>query len=201
MAEFLFYLLAFLTVLAAAGVVVNRNSVNAGLSLLLCFVGIAALFVQLGAYFLAVLQVLVYAGAVAVLFLFIIMLIDVKGSDPRKPYKKVAAASGTLAAALLLTGVLSLVKHGQLAGAGPAMTVDVGGDLKDYGYLLFTKYLLPVQVTGFLLLIAMLGVAVLSRKHLEGSGTESQKAGNGKQEPGGIIQNPGAGSQNPGGGL
>ncbi len=169
MAEFPFYLFAFLTVLAAAGVVVNRNAVNAALCLLLSFMGMAALFVLLGAYFLAVLQVLVYAGAVAVLFLFVIMLFDVKGGDPRKPYRKIAAGSGLLAFALLIAGVLALAKHGQLAAAAPVTTMP-GGDLKDYGSLLFTKYLLPVEMTGFLLLISMMGVAMLSRKHQEEAG-------------------------------
>jgi NADH-quinone oxidoreductase subunit J len=185
MAEFPFYFFAFLTVLAAAGVVVNRNAVNAALCLLLSFMGMAALFVLLEAYFLAVLQVLVYAGAVAVLFLFVIMLFDVKGGDPRKPYQKVAAVSGLLALALLITGVLSLAKHSQLTAAAPVTTTVVGSDLKDYGYLLFTKYLLPVEMTGFLLLIAMLGVAMLGRKQEKETGASIQEAGGGRPETGG----------------
>ena len=171
MADFLFHLFAFLTVLAAAGVVVNRNAVNAALCLLVSFVGMAALFVLLEAYFLAVLQILVYAGAVVVLFLFVVMLFDVRGGDPRKPYRPIAAASGMAALALLTVGVLSLAKHGQLAAAPlPAMA----GGLKVFGYQLLTTYLLPMEVTGFLLLIAMLGVTVLSRKQAEESGNRSQ---------------------------
>lgn len=187
MAEFSFYLFAFLTVLAAAGVVVNRNAVNAALCLLLSFVGMAALFVLLEAYFLAALQVLVYAGAVAVLFLFVVMLFDVKGGDPRKPYRKITAASGLLALALLATGVLSLAKHSQLLAVAPVGSPGVGGDLKDYGNLLFTKYLLPVEMTGFLLLIAMLGVAVLSRKQAEEEGARSQNLGVRSQDLGGSL--------------
>lgn len=201
MAEFPFYLFAFLTVLAAAGVVINRNAVNAGLCLLLSFTGIAALFVLLGAYFLAVLQVLVYAGAVAVLFLFIIMLVDVKGGDPRKPYRKVAVVSGLFALALLIAGVLSLAKHGKLASAAPATAFVVGGDLKEYGILLFTKYLLPVEVTGFLLLVAMLGVAVLSRKQAEETGVRSQNLEARSQELETRSQNLGARNQDLGGSL
>ncbi len=165
MAAFLFYLFAFVTVLAAAGVVVNRNAVNAALCLLVSFVGMAALFVLLDAFFLAALQILVYAGAVVVLFLFIVMLFDVQGGDPRKPYKRVAAVSGLAALALLAIGVLSLVEHGQLTAAAPAGAPVAGAELKEFGYQLFTTYLLPMEVTGFLLLIAMLGVAVLSRKY------------------------------------
>ncbi len=164
MADFLFYLFAFLTVLAAAGVVLNRNAVNAAMCLLLSFVGLAALFVLLEAYFLALLQVLVYAGAVVVLFLFIIMLFDVQGGDPRRPHRRVAGAAGIVALALLATGVLSLVQHSRLVGAEPAAMAAPGVGLKAFGYQLFTKYLLPMEVTGFLLLVAMLGVTVLSRK-------------------------------------
>ena len=161
MPDFLFNLFAFLTVLAAVGVVLNRNAVNAAMCLLLSFVGMAALFVLLEAYFLALLQVLVYAGAVVVLFLFIIMLFDVQGGTPRRPYRPLAAASGVLALALLALGVLSFYHHGRL----PHAPVPAGGaNLKDFGDQLFTTYLLPVQVTGFLLLVAMLGVTVLSRK-------------------------------------
>ena len=174
MAELSFYFFAFLTVLAAAGVVVNRNVVNSALCLLLSFMGVAALFVLLEAYFLAMLQVLVYVGAVAVLFLFVIMLFDVKGGDSRKPCKRVAAAAGLLSLALLATGVLSIAKHGQLASPDLAAVPPVGASLKNFGYQLFTTYLLPVEVTGFLLLIAMLGVVVLSKKHQEESGVRIQ---------------------------
>jgi NADH-quinone oxidoreductase subunit J len=198
MAEFPFYLFAFLTVLAAAGVVVNRNAVNAAVCLLLSFIGVAGLFVLLGAYFLAALQVLVYAGAVAVLFLFIIMLLDVKGGDPRKPYKKIAAVSGLFVLALLITGVLSLAKRGELANAAAAAGPAVGGDLKEYGILLFTKYLLPVEMTGFLLLIAMLGVAVLSRKQEEEAEAGSENPGDRSQDSAVRGRNPEAGSQETG---
>ena len=164
MADFLFYLFAFLTVLAAAGVVLNRNAVHAAMCLLLSFVGLAALFVLLEAYFLALLQVLVYAGAVVVLFLFIIMLFDMQGGDPRRPHRWMATAAGLIAFALLATGVLSLARHAGLAETGLAGAPAGGASLKDFGYQLFTTYLLPVQVVGFLLLIAMLGVIVLSKK-------------------------------------
>jgi NADH-quinone oxidoreductase subunit J len=191
MAEFPFYFFAFLTVLAAAGVVVNRNVINSALCLLLSFVGVAALFVLLEAYFLAVLQVLIYVGAVAVLFLFVIMLFDVKGGDPRKPYKKVAAVSALLALALLTTGVLSIAKHGQLASPDLA-TVPAG-------YQLFTTYLLPVEVTGFLLLIAMLGVVVISKKFDADEGGSNQKSEGRGQEVGIPVQSASAGSQDAGG--
>lgn len=185
MVDFSFYFFAFLTVLAAAGVVLNRNAVNSALCLLLSFVGVAVLFVLLEAFFLAMLQVLVYVGAVVVLFLFVIMLFDVKGGEARKPCKRVAAVSGFLAFALLTTGVLSIAKYGQLVSPDLTAVPPAGANLKNFGYQLFTTYLLPVEVTGFLLLMAMLGVVVLSKKHVEEAGDRSQEIGAGNQDTGG----------------
>jgi NADH-quinone oxidoreductase subunit J len=188
MASFPFYLFAILTVLSAGGVVLNRNSVNAAVCLLVSFVSLAGLFVLLDAYFLAVLQVLVYAGAVAVLFVFIVMVVDVKGGDPHKPYRKIAAGSGLVALALLAIGVLSVVKHGRLVADAEAVPA-TGASLRAFGEQLFTTYLLPVEVTGFLLLIAMLGVVVLSKKHAEEIESRSQETGGLAPEGGG--QGPG----------
>ena len=162
MADFLFYLFAALTVGSALLVALNRNAVNAALSLFLTFFGMAGMFVLLEAYFLAVLQVLVYAGAVVVLFAFIVMLLDVD-SHPRKPVGKLSAAAATLAFGLMLTGVLWLFHRNQLTS--PALPAEASGSvLKTYGRQLFTTYLLPMQVAGFLLLVAMIGVIVISKK-------------------------------------
>ena len=160
MADFFFYLFAFLTVLAAMGVVVNRNAVNAAMCLLLSFAGVAALFTLLDAGLLAFVFLLVYAGAVVVLFLFVVMLLDVQGGDPRKPYQPITAAAAGVALALLVTGLLSLAERGRLPGSVPA----AAPGFKEFAARLFTTYLLPVEVTGFLLLIAMLGVVVISKR-------------------------------------
>ena len=163
MSHFLFNVFAFLVIAGAVGVVVNKNAVNAALSFLVCLVGVAGLFVQLDAYLLAFLLVLVYAGAVVALFLFIIMLLDTEGRQPWG-FKKLSTVASLVALALLLAGLGSFVTHGQLDAPNPNATAGVGAALKPYAYQLFTTYLLPVQVMGFLLLIAMLGVIVLSRK-------------------------------------
>ena len=160
MADFLFYLFAFLTVLAAAGVVVNRNAVHAALCLLLSFAGIAALFTLLDAGLLAFVFVLVYAGAVVVLFLFVVMLLDVQGQSARKPPRRISAAAAVIALTLLTLGLLSFVGRGRLPDASP--TAMPG--FKEFAARLFTTYLLPVEVTGFLLLVAMLGVVVISKR-------------------------------------
>ncbi|HEX2852044.1 MAG TPA: NADH-quinone oxidoreductase subunit J [Opitutaceae bacterium] len=163
MSHFLFNFFALFTVICALGVVVNKNAVNAAMCLLLCLAGIAGLFVQLDAYLLAFLLILVYAGAIVALFLFIVMLLDMQGGV-KKPFKRMTVAAAGVAALLLAAGLGTLTNRGQLqAPAADAVPV-IGSNLKLYAYQLFTTYLLPVQIMGFLLLIAMLGVIVLSKK-------------------------------------
>ena len=144
MANFLFYAFAFFTVATAAGVVASKNAVNAAMCLLLSLVGVAGLFVALNAY-----------------------LLDMKETESRG-FGKLSLAAIILAAGLLVTGLSTLVTRGHLDTGNPALTPALGTDIKLYSYQLFTTYLLPVQVMGFLLLIAMLGVIVLS-KRWEGS--------------------------------
>jgi len=160
MGSFLFSFFALLTVICAVGAVLNKNTVNAAMCFMLSLVGVAGLFVMLEAYLLAFVLLLVYAGAVAALFLFIVMLLDVQGGQ-RKPFKPLTVVSSTLAAALLAVGVLTFYQ--QPALANPA-SLAPAASLKDYAYQLFSTYLLPVQIIGFLLLVSMLGVIVLSKK-------------------------------------
>lgn len=161
MSDILFHIFAVLTVACALGVVFNKNAVNSALCLLMGLVGVAGLFVLLDAFLLAVLMVLVYAGAVVALFLFIVMLLDVQGGE-RKKFTKTAIVSGVVSAGLLVSGLVSFATRGQLE-TKPDVAV-VGNSLRAYAEQLFTVYLLPVQIVGFLLLIAMLGVIVLSKK-------------------------------------
>jgi len=158
------------TLACALGVVLSKNAVNGAMCLLLCLAGIAGLFIQLHAYLLAFVLVLVYAGAVVALFLFIIMLLDMQGGQPWR-FRGFQTAGGLISAALLIVGLDSIAIHGRTADAPPVAGA-VGSSLRLYSYQLFTTYLLPVEVMGFLLLIAMLGVIVLSRR---GPGTEGPK--------------------------
>jgi len=170
MNQIAFISLSVFTLVSALGVVLSKNAVNGAMCLLLCLAGIAGLFVQLHAYFLAFILVWVYAGAVVMLFLFIIMLLDMQGGQPWR-FRTLQALSGFLAAALLITGLDLLAVRGRL-GSGPPVGHEVGSTLKLYAYQLFTTYLLPVQVMGFLLLIAMLGVIVISRRTGEAEGSK-----------------------------
>jgi len=176
--DFLFYVFSAISVGGGLAVILSRNPVTAAMFMILSLVGVASLFVLLEAFFLAVLQVLVYAGAVMVLFLFIIMLMDV-GPDSGKgtATSKTRLLSGF--AALLGVGlltVLTLEYSGVAADSAdhwqdvPEETSASGANIvfsksvKSFGYGLFTKYMLPLQVAGFLLLAAMVGVIVLSKK-------------------------------------
>lgn len=161
MAHLLFNFFALLTVIAAVAVVLNKNTVNAAMCFMLSLVGVAGLFVMLEAYLLAFVLILVYAGAVAALFLFIVMLLNMQGGD-RKPFKPLTIVAATVSAALLAVGVLMFYQQPELTAAA-AIEVP-GASLKEYAYQLFSTYLLPVQIIGFLLLISMLGVIVLSKK-------------------------------------
>ncbi len=163
MAEFLFYFLSAFTVLSAVGVVANRNAINSSLCFLLSLVGVAGLFAMLEAYLLAVLMILVYAGAVVALFLFIVMLLDMNQVSSWS-FKGLSGGAVVIAFGLLVAGVCSFAAQGQLATLPLSEVATEGSSLKAYGHQLFTTYLLPVQVVGFLLLIAMLGVIVLSKK-------------------------------------
>ena len=163
MGNFLFNLFAAFTLVTALGVVLNKNAVNAAMCLLLSLVGVAGLFIALDAYLLAFLLLLVYAGAIVALFLFIVMLLDTKGDD-RPRISGVPLVARILAIALVLMGLVSFCMRGQLQSPTLEPAGAVGASLKLYAYQLFTTYLLPVQILGFLLLIAMLGVIVLSKR-------------------------------------
>ncbi|ADE55593.1 NADH-quinone oxidoreductase subunit J family protein [Coraliomargarita akajimensis] len=176
MLDILFYVFSAITLLSALLMVVSPSAVNGALCMIVAFLGTAALFVLLEAYLLAALQVVVYAGAVMVLFLFIIMLLDVdKGAGASDMKDKVSLGAASMGFALVVILVTTLfIGSGQLPEPELRDTVAnptgaTGGfefstAMKSFGYSLFTKYMLPFQVAGFLLLAGMVGVIVVSKK-------------------------------------
>ena len=172
MSDTLFLIFSVLTVACALLVVVNKNAVNAAMFLLVSLVGLAGLFVLLDAALLAFVLLLVYAGAVVALFLFIIMLLDTSPGS-FKSFNKLTVAASVLGLALLGVGICSLFKRAVLPLAPPSTPVPT---LQAYAAQLFTTYLLPVQVVGFMLLIAMLGVIVLSKKFTEDGGPKTENS-------------------------
>jgi len=164
--DILFYVFAALTLLCGVLVVANpfsRNPVTSAMFLVLTIISMAGLFVLLHAFFLAAVQVLVYAGAVMVLFLFVIMLLDLKEEERRK-IKKLGLVAGLISVgAITLIFVKSLLESKPGANL-PAPTAE-GGTIP-LGKILFTQYLLPFEIVSILLLVAMVGVILLSKKGL-----------------------------------
>ena len=162
----LFFVLAAVAVASAAGLLVSRNAVYAALFLVLNFASVAVFYLLLGAPFIALAQVTVYAGAIMVLFLFVIMLL---GSErlPRGrvlPWQRPAAIG--LAAILLIEAGLLLFQRLHLTASlgNPDASVNTTASLQTLAALLFNQYLLPFEVTSILLLVAMVGTIVLTKK-------------------------------------
>lgn len=185
MPSLLFYFFAAITLLFGAGVVLARNPVASAMSLVVSFVGLAALFISLDAYFIGTLQILVYAGAVMVLFLFIIMLLDIKAEALKKG--NVMPVLGGVFLAALFTFQVITVLDGFKAGDQPLPTLNLtqaaeapelakmpsitndlkAGTLPDaklMGLTLFKNYPLHLQIVGLLLLAGTVGVVVLSKR-------------------------------------
>jgi len=166
----LFGLFAFLMLAFGVSVVVNRNPVASALSLVVSFLCLAALYVGLDAYLIASVQVVVYAGAVMVLFLFIIMLLDLKAEQRRK-FNKLAVGGGALVAlafAAQVAGVLSKFPKGNQPF--PALKLPPGetlNDIQKVGDTLFSQHTLALQIVGVLLLVATIGVIVISKRELK----------------------------------
>ena len=167
MAPALFWTFAAIMLVFGLLVVVSRNPVASALSLVVCFLGLAALFVSLDAYFIGVIQILVYAGAVIVLFLFIIMLLDLRAEVRRKT--NVSAVFGGVVVVTLFMRVLFDVSYGFQNGnaAFPAIEHAPEGDAWHIGMTLFQTYNLPFQVIATLVLVASIGVVLLSKRELK----------------------------------
>jgi NADH-quinone oxidoreductase subunit J len=165
MSPLLFYFFAFLMLVFGAAVVLNRNPIASALSLVICFMGLSALFMSLDAFFIGIIQVLVYAGAVMVLFLFIIMLLDLRAEALRK-INYVAVAGGTAVALAFLVQLCFVVRQlGAARDPFPPLPVKTD-DVHNIGQLLFTNFNLPFQIIGVLVLVATIGVVVLSKREL-----------------------------------
>jgi NADH-quinone oxidoreductase subunit J len=178
-----FYLFAFVTVLAGLMVITARNPVHAVLFLILAFFNAAGLFLLLGAEFLAMILVIVYVGAVAVLFLFVVMMLDVDFAELRAGFMKNAPLGALIGLALLAELILVLgasTIDPKLRGvaatpipADPAVTNTVA-----LGRVLYTKYVYFFEVAGLILLVAMIGAIVLTLRHKEGVKRQSISAQN-----------------------
>ena len=160
----LFWCFALLMLVFGLAVVVNRNPVASALSLVVSFLGLAALFMMLEAYFIGIIQVLVYAGAIMVLFLFIIMLLELRAEELRR-INWTATAGGAVVALLFLVQLFIVI--GRFPAAGQAFPPLHGAkvdDVRNIGAVLFTSFNFPFQLIGVVVLVATIGVVVLSKR-------------------------------------
>jgi NADH-quinone oxidoreductase subunit J len=161
-----FWLFSAVMLIFGALVIVNRNPIASALSLVVCFLGLSALFMSLDAFLIGIIQVLVYAGAVMVLFLFIIMLLDLRGEERRR-INWVAFAGGVLVAFSLLVQIFAVIGSTKMAQQNfPVLPKHPIDDVRNIGLLLFGSYNLPFQVVAVLILVATIGVIVLSKRQL-----------------------------------
>jgi NADH-quinone oxidoreductase subunit J len=164
-----FYTLAAFILGFAVLVVSTRDTVHSVLFLVLDFLFVAALYVLLGAPFLAAIQVLVYAGGIVVLYLFVVMLVNLKRppeahQDPRRQTKV-----GIVLAAVVLAELGAIAVYGSAQPATPVaagLALPVSGNTEQVGWLLYTRYLIPFEIASMLLLVAMIGAIVLAKREL-----------------------------------
>jgi NADH-quinone oxidoreductase subunit J len=166
MSPALFWTFAIVMLVFGLMVVVQRNPVASALSLVVSFMGLAALFVSLDAYFIGVIQILVYAGAVMVLFLFIIMLLDLRAEVRR--HLNLPALFGGMVVIALFVKVLFNVSYGFRSGKAyfPPLDPAQHSDAWNIGMTLFLQYNIPFQVVGALIMVASVGVVLLSKREL-----------------------------------
>ena len=164
-----FYLMATVTILAGLAVVFARNPVHSVLFLITAFFSAAGLFVLMGAEFLAMLLVIVYVGAVAVLFLFVVMMLDVDFARLREGFARYLPIGGVVAGVLTLEMVMVAVKvattGAAAANATPQASAPDVTNAETIGRVLYTDYVYFFQAAGLVLLVAMIGAIVLTLRH------------------------------------
>jgi len=167
-----FYTLAAFILGFAVLVVTTKDTVHSVLFLVLDFLFVAALYVLLSAPFLAVIQVLVYAGGIVVLYLFVVMLVNLKRppeahQDPHRRSKLGFGLSVAVLMELVAVGLIGVNETGRPVTAALAATpMPVSGNTEQVGWLLYTSYLIPFEIASMLLLVAMIGAIVLAKREL-----------------------------------
>ena len=181
----LFLALAIVAVIAALGVVFNRNAIYSALCLLLNFAMLAGLYLMLNAQFIAMIQIVIYAGAVVVLFLFVEMLLGAGGESGVTRWLTTRNVFVVLAALVLLTLVGSVLFEepiGGMVGSDTPEAIAAVGQVQAVGATLFTKYVLVFELTGLLMLVGLVGALVLSQQWRTRQETQSPE----KMQPGQV---------------
>ena len=166
----LFLVLALVAIAAAAGMLISRNAVYSALFLVINFAAVAVFYLLLGAPFIAMAQITVYAGAIMVLFLFVIMLLGAERLAPGKALPWQRPLAFALAVALVLEAGYMLIFRGAAKGGieAPTEAVNAVDAIRNLGLSLFNDYLLPFEVTSIVLLVAMIGAIVLTKREKGG---------------------------------
>jgi len=161
-----FYLIAAVCLLAACGVVVSNNPVHSAIFLVICFFNVAGIFVMLGAEFLAAVQVIVYTGAILVLMLFVLMLVDPDNLPEFHTARPIQRYVGLLLGAILLlevgTAIVGRTVVGQSGTATPEAIQAVGGNVQALGRTLYTQYVFPFEIVSLVLTVGVIGAIVLA---------------------------------------
>ena len=161
MEHVLFFFLALVCVGAIMGMIILKNQSYNAILLILAFCATAGLFALLDAPFIAAVQIIIYAGAIMVLFIFVIMMINVRlGMSPEK--KKWTLGLAAVLGIVLVIELLLSIKGA--FSSGPGAGIEKIGDPTDLGHLLFTKYLYPFEITSILIIAALVGAIVLMKK-------------------------------------
>ena len=165
MTLYLFYFLSFLAILCGLMVILEKNPIHSVLYLVITFFAIAGHYVLLNAQFLAAVHIIVYAGAIMVLFLFVIMLLNLnKETEPHKPIVLKFAA-------VIAAGLLLVVLVGALRSTGALPSPEIGnadiGLVKNLGKVLFNQFLLPFETASLLFLAAMVGAVMLGKREIK----------------------------------
>ncbi len=166
----LFYLFAAAALASAVMVLVNRKVFYSALSLVICLCSVAGLYLILESPFIAAVQIIVYAGAIMVVFLFVIMLLDPFSSEILRDKKRCLAYIGVLLGVLAATILYPVLRAYNLARAprNPGFIEGGAGSVARMGHALFSDYLLPFEMTSVLILIAVVGVVVLAKRQASG---------------------------------
>ena len=161
----LFYISAIVMLASALAVVLSRNAVYSAILLVLTFFSLAIMYLLLEAYFLAVLEVLVYAGAIMVLFLFVIMLLNTTREKAMPKLIQLQKAASLFLVVIFIFGILLLIVGGTTE-LHQAEVISTVGSARALGTALFTDYLLPFEAASLLLLVALIGTVYLAKRKI-----------------------------------
>jgi NADH-quinone oxidoreductase subunit J len=166
METLLFWLLAVVALIAAVSMIIQRNPVYCALFLIITLLCLAGLFLLLQAPFLAVIQIIVYAGAIMVLFLFVIMLLDVRSTEAGPSRVKLQKSLGILLGVIFFVETILVLRSGVISDMAAPTTPPAPdfGTAMALGRALFSSYFLPLQLAAVLLFVALIGAIVLSKR-------------------------------------